>query len=229
MKKQALKHFALVAALAAISTAAQADVGKTAAYAEGATATSVWKNSFGECWRTGTWTKEQAVVEGCDGYVKPAPTPAPVAAMPAPAPAPAPAAAPAPAPVPAKPQVFTLKGDVLFDLNKSNLKPAGKDALDKLFSDIKAQNAKYATLNVKGHTDRLGSDKYNQKLSEARAKTVADYLISKGADKNAVTAVGLGETASVTGNTCDKIKAKAKLVSCLAPDRRVEIEVDGTK
>ncbi len=228
MKKQALKHLALVAAIAAISTTAQADVGKTAAYAEGVTASSVWKNSFGECWRTGTWTKDQAVVEGCDGYVKPAAAPAPVAAKPAPAPAPK--AAPAPAPkAAAAPQVFTLKGDVLFDLNKANLKPAGKDALDKLFSEIKAQNAKYATLNVKGHTDRLGSDKYNQKLSEARAKTVADYLISKGADKNAVASVGLGETASVTGNTCDKIKVKAKLVSCLAPDRRVEIEVDGTK
>ncbi|MDR3410540.1 MAG: OmpA family protein [Formivibrio sp.] len=226
MKKQALKHLAIVAAIAAISTAAQADVGKTAAYAEGVTATSVWKNSFGDCWRTGTWTKDQAVVEGCDGYVKPVTAPAPVAAMPAPAPAPAPAAAP----VKKAPEVFTLKSDVLFDFDKASLKPAGKEALDQLYKEsIEAKKANYASLTVKGYTDRLGSAKYNEKLSTARAKTVAEYLESKGVDASTVSVVGLGKSSPVTGDTCAKVKPRAKLIPCLAPDRRVEIELDGTK
>ncbi len=222
MKKQILKQLALVAALAAISATSQADVGKTKAYVEGTTAESVVKNSFGECWHTGTWSQDQAVVEGCDGYKKPAP------AVAAPAPAPAPKAAPAPAPAPKKPEVFTLKSDVLFDFNKSTLKPEGLQALDALYNDILAVRAKYAMLNIKGYTDRMGTEQYNQKLSEARAQTVADYLVSKGFNKAAVTSLGLGEANPVTGDTCNNVKVRAKRIECLAPDRRVEIEVDGT-
>ena len=222
MKKQTLKALTLAAAIAAISATAQADVGKTKAYMEAVTAESVAKDSFGHCWRTGTWTQDQATVEGCDGYVKAAPAPAPVAEKPA-APAPAPKAAPK------KPEVFTLSSDVLFDHNKSTLKAEGNQALDKFYDEYLAAEAKYATVNVKGHADRMGKDAYNQKLSEARAKTVADYLVSKGFKENAITAIGLGETSPVTGNTCDKVKVRAKRIECLAPDRRVEIEVDGTK
>lgn len=223
MKKQTLKALALVVALGAICTAAQADVGKTSAYVESTPAAPVVKNAFGECWHTGTWTKEQAVIEGCDGYVKAAPAPAPVAAKPAPAPV------PAVAPAAAKPQVFTLKGDVLFDLDKSSLKPKGKEALDNLYNDFLSAKAHEAKLTVKGYADRLGSEKYNLKLSDARAKTVAAYLANKGFDKANITGEGFGEANPVTGSDCNKIKQRAKLVACLAPDRRVEIELDGTK
>ena len=82
---------------------------------------------------------------------------------------------------------------------------------------------------MKGFADRLGSDKYNLKLSDARAKSVAAFLVGKGFNQAGVTSVGLGEASPVTGKTCDKVTNRAKLVECLAPDRRVEIEVDGTK
>lgn len=215
--KHTLKYLAVVAAFG-LCASAQADVGKTAAYVEGVTADTVWKSNFGECWHTGTWTKEQAVVEGCDGYVKPVAKAAVVAK-------------PAPAPVVAAPAatMFTLKSDVLFDLNKSSLKPAGKTALDKLSVEIKKVATKDKTIKVIGHADRLGSAAYNQKLSEARAKTVAAYLKTKGVNGAKVVTEGKGKTAPVTGNKCDKIKPKAKLVACLAPDRRVEVEVSGTK
>ena len=218
--KHTLKYLAIVAAFG-LCASAQADVGKTAAYVEGVTAETVWKNSFGECWRTGTWTKEQAVVEGCDGYVKPVAKPA-VVAKPAPAPV------PVKAPVAPKVVKFTLKGDVLFDLNKSTLKPAGKTELDKISAEVQKIASKDKTVKVTGHADRLGSDAYNQKLSEARAKTVASYLNEKGVNGAKVVTEGKGETAPVTGKTCDKVKPKAKLVACLAPDRRVEVEVSGT-
>lgn len=226
MKKHTLKHLALFAAIAAISATAQADVGKTAAYAEAVAAESVVKNSFGECWHTGTWTKEQAVVEGCDGYVKPVPAPAPVAAKPAPAPMPAPAPAPAAKPMPA-PKKFSLKADVLFKHDKSDLQPQGKQDLDALYSEIQQTNPERKTIKVIGYADRTGSAKYNQKLSESRAQTVAKYLTAKGIAGDVIEAEGRGENDPVTGNTCDKVAPRAKLISCLEPDRRVELEVTG--
>lgn len=246
MKKQTLKHLALLIAISSISALAQADVGKTTAYAEGVTAETVWKNSFGECWRTGTWTPAQAI-EGCDGYVKPAPVvtkPAPVAIAPAPKPAPAPApvvAAPAVAAVAVAPVIatpaaaapapkqlkFALKSDVLFDVGKSALKPKGKLALDAVHTEIQQANLKTKAITVFGYADRMGNATANQKLSEARANTVASYLRAKGQADETIRAEGRGISDPVTGNTCDKITG-AKLSACLAPDRRVELEASGT-
>lgn len=218
--KHTFKYLAIVAAFG-LCASAQADTGKTAAYVEGTTATTVWTSNFGECWRTGTWTKEQAVVEGCDGYVKTAAKPEVIAK---------PSKAPIPAPVATAPKMakFTLKSDVLFDLNKSTLKPAGKAELDKLSKELGKVVSQDETIKIVGHADRLGSAAYNQKLSEARAKTVAAYLKAKGVNGATVITEGKGKTAPVTGKTCDKVKPKAKLVACLAPDRRVEVEVSGT-
>lgn len=218
--KKTLKCLAIAAAFG-LCAGAQADIGKTAAYVEGVNAAPVWKNNFGECWRTGSWTKEQAVIEGCDGYVKPVPQPEVIAK---------PVAKPAVKPVAKAPEVvkFTLKGDVLFDLNKATLKPAGKAELDKLSTEIQKVASKDKTITVVGHADRLGSAAYNQKLSEARAKTVADYLKAKGVNDAKIVTEGKGKTQPVTGKTCDKVKPKAKLVACLAPDRRVEVAVSGT-
>jgi OmpA-OmpF porin, OOP family len=218
--KQSLTRLAVVTALGAMSTAAFAGV---EAYTQNAnTSGGVVKNGIGECWRTGTWSKEAATVEGCDGYVKPAPAVAPVVVAPAPAPV-----------VVAAPVIntkhFTLKSDVLFDFNKSSLKPAGKDALDKLYEEVKGMDPKDGEAIVIGYTDRIGSDKYNQPLSEKRAKSVADYLISKGAPEGRVKFEGRGKAEPVTGDTCGKIKKRAKLIECLSPDRRVEIDIKGTK
>ena len=79
---------------------------------------------------------------------------------------------------------------------------------------------------MSGHTDRIGTDAYNQKLSERRADAVRDYLVSKGVPKAKIEALGLGEKQPVTGTSCNQ-KNQKELIACLQPDRRVEVEVKG--
>jgi outer membrane protein OmpA-like peptidoglycan-associated protein len=153
-----------------------------------------------------------------------APAPAPVA-KPAPAPAPAPKPAPAPAPAPAV-QKITLQSKALFDFDKAVLKPEGKAALDAEVVAKLPQVQKLEIVLVSGHTDRIGTDAYNQKLSERRADAVRDYLVSKGVAKDKIEALGLGEKQPVTGGKCQQKNSK-ELIACLQPDRRVEVEVKG--
>ncbi len=142
----------------------------------------------------------------------------------------APVVAPAPAPAPeVQTKHFTLKSDVLFNFNKSTLKAEGQQALDQLYTQLSNLDPKDGSVVVLGFTDRIGSDQYNQKLSDKRAQSVVDYLISKGIPANKISPRGMGEANPVTGNTCDNVAPKAKLIDCLAPDRRVEIEVKGIK
>jgi len=144
----------------------------------------------------------------------------------------APVVAPAPAPAPA-PEVqtrhFTLRSDVLFNFNKSTLKPEGQQALNQLYSQLSSMDPKDGSVVVLGFTDRIGSEQYNLKLSQARAQSVVSYLISKGIPSNKISARGMGKSSPVTGATCDGVKGRAALITCLAPDRRVEIEVKGIK
>ncbi|KPC55381.1 outer membrane beta-barrel protein [Amantichitinum ursilacus] len=162
-------------------------------------------------------------------FGSPAPAPVPVAA-PAPAPAPEPAPAPTPAPAP-QPQVvtkhFSLKTDVLFAFGKNALKPEGKDELDKLYDEVKGLDPKEGKAIVVGYTDRIGSEKYNMDLGYRRAKAVVDYLVTKGVPADKIDAQSKGKADPVTGDTCAKIKNRKKLIECLAPDRRVEIDVQG--
>jgi OOP family OmpA-OmpF porin len=123
-------------------------------------------------------------------------------------------------------QKVSLSTDVLFDFNKAELKDAGKQKLDELASQIK--DAKVDEIIVVGHADRIGSETYNEKLSEARAQSVKDYLAERGAKTNVIAAQGKGEAAPVTGDQCKKMAGK-KLIECLQPDRRVEIEVLGSR
>ncbi|XCW70161.1 porin OmpA [Kosakonia cowanii] len=142
----------------------------------------------------------------------------------------APVVAPTPAPAPeVQTKHFTLKSDVLFTFNKATLKPEGQQALDQLYSQLSNLDPKDGSVVVLGFTDRIGSDSYNQGLSEKRAQSVVDYLVSKGIPANKISARGMGESNPVTGNTCDNVKARAALIDCLGPDRRVEIEVKGIK
>ncbi|WP_204382713.1 OmpA family protein [Aeromonas veronii] len=147
-------------------------------------------------------------------------------------------AAPTPAPVvvpppPAEPEVvdqtFNLSSDVLFAFGKADLKQEGMSALDDLYQQIVDVQPKDGSAVVMGYTDRIGSDANNQKLSEARAQTVADFLISKGLPADKVSIQGNGASNPVTGNQCDAIKAKAALIDCLGPDRRVEVRVTGVQ
>ena len=109
---------------------------------------------------------------------------------------------------------------------KSTLKPEASQALDNLFAQILAANPKDGVATVIGHTDRIGSDAYNQSLSEQRARSVADYLIAKGLFADKVRAEGRGESSPVTGGSCPD-GAKAQMIACLAPDRRVEVRLTG--
>lgn len=162
-----------------------------------------------------------------------APAPAPYVAPPpavvqAPPPAPAPPPPPPPPPPPAPTRV-SLKASSLFGFDRAVLQPAGKTELDALARDLKGMN--YQTITVEGHTDRLGSTAYNQKLSVERAEAVRSYLVNSGGVSNAsISAVGKGETMPVTQpEDCKGSKATAALVACLQPDRRVVVVVDGTR
>ncbi len=179
----------------------------------------VWKNGTNElCWRDAFWTPATAA-PGCDGaIVAPAPVVAsPVAAAPPPPPVVAPVAPPAPPPPPAATKV-TYAADAFFDFNKSVIKPEGKAKLDDLVSKIKDINLE--VIIAVGHTDSVGGDAYNQKLSIRRSEAVKAYLVSKGIEKNRVYTEGKGEKQPVADNKTSEGRAK---------NRRVEIEVVGTR
>jgi OmpA-OmpF porin, OOP family len=155
-----------------------------------------------------------------------APEPAPIAVAPEPMPEPAPA--PAPEPVKCTPQMDTITVDAakLFGYDKASLQAEGKAALDDAAAKIKAAPEIKAVI-VTGHTDRIGSDAYNQKLSERRANQVKDYLAAQGVDAAIIEAVGKGESEPVV--QCAGNKVTKKLISCLQPNRRVEIKAEGQK
>jgi OOP family OmpA-OmpF porin len=182
------------------------------------------------CWRTGYWAPSMATIE-CDPDLvpkPPAPAPAPVAApapVVAPPPPPAPAPRPAPAPAPAV-QKITLASKALFDFDKAVLKPEGKAAIDADVINKLKDVQKLELVLVTGHTDRIGSQAYNQKLSERRANAVRDYLVSKGVAKDKIETLGMGKTQPVPGVKCE-MKDRKALIACLAPNRRVEVEVKG--
>jgi OOP family OmpA-OmpF porin len=207
MKK--LNKVAMLFASAALATAAGA---QTIDNWKNGTNEAVWKNGTNElCWRNGFWTPATAAPE-CDGAI------APVVQAPAPAATPAPAAA-APAVVapPAATKV-TYAADAFFDFDKSVLKPEGKAKLDDLVGKIKDINLE--VIIAVGHTDAIGSDSYNQKLSVRRSEAVKAYLVSKGVEKNRVYTEGKGEKQPVADNKTAEGRAK---------NRRVEIEVVGTR
>ena len=135
------------------------------------------------------------------------------------------------APVVAAPEVvsktFNLNSDVTFAFGKANLKPQAQAALDGIYGEIAQVNS--AKVAVAGYTDRIGSDAGNLKLSQRRAETVANYFVAKGVSSDAISATGYGKANPVTGATCDQVKGRKALIACLAPDRRVEIAVNGTK
>ena len=125
------------------------------------------------------------------------------------------------------PQKINFSADALFDFDKSVLKPEGKAMLEDLARQL--NGAQYENIAATGQTDRFGSEEYNKKLSERRANAVKDYLVSRDIPANRINAEGKGETQPVT-KAGDCLGAKsAKVIACLQPDRRVDVEVTGTK
>ena len=240
MTRHILAAFAATALIPATALAQSADSRNQGYVVDTHGNSAVLMTASGLCVRDGDWTPARSV-EPCD------PTRKPLAAAPAPAPAPRPAvvaaAPPAPRaavveaappaaiprPAPAKPllQKLSFSADALFAFDRSELKPEGKTMLDDLVRQI--NGATYEVISATGHADRFGSNEYNQKLSERRATTVKDYLVGKNILASRITAEGKGETQPVTkAGECSGAKS-AKVIACLQPDRRVDVEMKGTK
>jgi OOP family OmpA-OmpF porin len=183
------------------------------------------RDPFGLCWRTGYWTPADAV-PGCDlpicvepeklvngKCVAPPPPPPPVVAPPPVAPV----TPPPPPPVPSSEKV-SFAADALFDFDKAILKAEGKAKMDDMVSKMKGINLE--VIIAVGHTDSIGTDEYNQKLSIRRAEAVKAYLQGKGIEANRIYTEGKGEKQPVADN---------KSAAGRAQNRRVEIEVVGTR
>lgn len=186
---------AVVAVSASAQTAQEFMANKPySAYAQTANGVIV-RNATGLCWHTGYWTPADAV-PGCDGpLVKPAPAPVAVA------------------PVPTSEKV-TYAADAFFDFDKATLKPEGKAKLDEIVAGL--QNMDVEVVVAVGHTDSVGAEAYNLKLSERRAEAVKAYLVSKGVDPQKVYTEGKGEAQPIGNNKTREGRAK---------NRRVELEV----
>ena len=143
--------------------------------------------------------------------------PAPVVAAAEPAPAPAPVAAPEPCQP--KFETVTLQAERLFGFDKFKLNGDAVVEIDDVVETLKA-HPEFEVVVVTGHTDRIGSEEYNQKLSEKRAEVIKQHLVSHGIEASRIRAVGKGESQPIV--ECKGIKGK-KLIECLAPNRRVEI------
>ncbi|MCH7345190.1 OmpA family protein [Pelomonas sp. CA6] len=211
-----MKKLNRVASLFAVAAVATSGVFAQTVDNWRATDGTVWKNGTNElCWRDANWTPATAAKD-CDGALKPEPK---VEAPKVVAPPPAPVAPPAPS-APPKPtsEKVTYAADAFFDFDKSVLKPEAKAKLDDLVSKTGGINLE--VIIAVGHTDSVGTDAYNQKLSVRRAEAVKAYLVSKGLEKNRVYTEGKGEKQPVADNKTAEGRAK---------NRRVEIEVVGTR
>ncbi|MER2511332.1 MAG: OmpA family protein [Nitrosomonas ureae] len=168
------------------------------------------RNSTGLCWRTSYWTPAMAIHECDPDLLK---KPEVVAVIPEPPVLP--------------PEKITFSADALFDFDSSKLKPNGIQSLNEFVTGI--EGVKYDLIIVVGYADRIGSDAYNKALSLRRAESVKSHLVSRGIDPSLIFVDGKGEANPVTGNSCAGERRSKALIECLAPDRRVEIEVAGTR
>lgn len=218
--------FSTVLIVALLPVAALAQSYKNQGYWVDGSGSIVTSPVAGMCWHTGEWTPALAVAP-CDPTITAA-VPAPVAKAPevAAAPmAPAPAALVAAKPLPQK---MSFSADALFAFDKAALKPEGKTMLNDLVQQL--NGASYDNVLVTGHADRIGGAAYNQKLSVQRADQVKAYLVGQNIPADRITSTGKGETEPVTkAGECVGSTKSAKLIACLQPDRRVDVEMTGTK
>ncbi|MBR7059631.1 MAG: OmpA family protein [Neisseriaceae bacterium] len=209
MTKQ-LKLTALIVALVA-STGAMAH--EKDGYTISEQSREVVRNSYGECWQNSFLNKDANGLVECGDKAPDAPVPDVTYVD--------------------KETVHKLQANFLFGFDKSTLRPEARETLNQIAQEASAPDV--TALSVEGHTDFMGSDAYNQKLSEKRAKTVADYLVSQGVDAGKIAnVVGYGESQQQMQAQCEaevsSIKNKAKrrtaLIACIEPDRRVDVRMN---
>lgn len=173
---------------------------------------------YGGCVRTAEWTAANALPE-CDGTAPSAPAAKPAAAPEAKA---APVAKAAPSTI-----KIDLSADESFETGKAELSADAKAKLSALAKQLNGLN--YDRIVITGHADRSGSAAGNQQLSERRANAAHNYLVSEGVSSAKMSSSGKGSSRPLTQpGACDKLKSQ-QLRACLAPDRRVEIRVTGTR
>lgn len=207
---KSIKLSALVVAMMLSSGAFAAKAG----YATDGVLDNVARNAYGECWKDGYFNKEaNGLVECGDKEAA-----KPVAVAPA---------APAPAPVVSQIKSFSLSAAGLFAFDKTVI-TSGNAALDGVVAELKGD--KYLkSVAIVGHTDSMGAEAYNQKLSERRANAVKDYLVAGGIPAEKITASGAGESQAKMTEQCSKIKVRTQRIACMEPDRRFEVTVETAK
>lgn len=208
MTKQ-LKLSALFVALVASGTAMASEAHTKHGYTVDREQTIV-RNSYGECWQNTYLDKaSQGRIECGDA--------APVNVAPEYA-----------------DETVALSAQTLFGFDRDTLRPEATETLNALAQRL--SNANVQAVRVEGHTDFMGSDAYNQALSERRANVVANYLVNRGVASTKVTAVGLGESQARMTETCEaevaklgakvsRAKKRAALIACIEPDRRVDVKI----
>ncbi|WP_373740270.1 OmpA family protein [Neisseria sp.] len=209
MTKQ-LKLSALFVAMVASGTAMASEAHTKHGYTVSSQSQGVVKNSYGECWKNTYFDKAtQGRIECGDA-----------------------------APVETAPQyaeeTVSLSAKTLFGFDKDNLRPEAAETLNGLAQRL--SNANVESVRVEGHTDFMGSEEYNQALSERRANVVANYLVNQGVPSGKISAAGLGESQAQQTATCEaevanlgkkvsKAKKRAALIACIEPDRRVDVKI----
>lgn len=227
-----MKSAAIATLLTLASLFAAVDVAQAQGIAERVyvsdTRGEVVKSGSGSCWRTGYWTPAAAAndVAACvcdkDLMAKEQCEPAIVAR-----PAPAPIQPPLPATSKKCDFSSVQKDDQVFVFKQATLQPGAQARIDAEVVDKLATCAEVKLVLITGHADRLGSQRYNQKLSEKRANAVKAYLVKKGVNADVIEIMGAGKTQPLPGVSCSDTLSRKKLIECLAPNRRTVIEVQG--
>ncbi|MGD2076521.1 MAG: OmpA family protein [Gammaproteobacteria bacterium] len=166
---------------------------------------NVVRTGYGDCLHTARWSVENAIAE-CDPEIVAArDKPAAVAAV----------------EIVRELNPISLQADALFAFDSADLTDEGRDKLDEVVGSLRPKALENKRIEITGYTDRIGTESYNQQLSERRAQAVRDYLVSKGLAEDAISTEGLGSSNPVVG--CEGMRGD-QLIDCLAPNRRTEID-----
>ncbi len=203
MQSKLIKNFLALSA-AGLALGGMASVSAAPPANVTASGGAVVVDGSGECVRTSQWSPEGVVHENCAGYIQPVAAPEPAPEPPPPAPAP-------------QFTTTTLSAETLFDFDSATLRPEGRQTLDELAATLTSPDVTYTSVLVEGHTCSIGPADYNQGLSERRAQSVVDYLVSQGVRPDAVRMVGYGEERPTADNDT---RAGREL------NRRVEVTTD---